>query len=243
MTDPVIHSKSWTGPIQTDVPTQQTIAFVGKPWVPTDAERAKWAEPVTPMAQQVRRWAKLVGLVFLSPLLLLVSWWFAHAASPDELWSDRREWLFLWGLALVGVFARELHAWEPVNAGRRSGFLALVLSSTLAFSIWYPYAVLTARDAAIASQPERTYELYYSWGRNCGYYVHQRADGTTIEGTWVGDPVPYGSTCTLVQRLEGDHGFSWIRVLDRSPPPAHELIWPIRREDCFSNKPLAVIRT
>jgi len=52
----------------------------------------------------------------------------------------------------------------------------------------------------------------------------------------------YWPVCTEVQRLQGDYGFVWIRVVDRSRPPVHEIAWPIRREDCFSNKPLATLK-
>jgi hypothetical protein len=58
----------------------------------------------------------------------------------------------------------------------------------------------------------------------------------------IGAPLAYWPVCTEVQRLQGDYGFVWIRVVDRSPPPVHEIAWPIRREDCFSNKPLATLK-
>ena len=145
-------------------------------------------------------------------------------------------------MVVVGASACDCLAGKPANPTLRTAALGFVFLATAVFAGWYTYTVLSSHTNARPSQPERTYELNERCGRHCNYYVHQRADGTTIEGVQVGEAVPYGSTCTLVQRLEGDYGFSWIRVLDRSPPPRHEVIWPIRPADCFSDKPLATLR-
>jgi hypothetical protein len=46
--------------------------------------------------------------------------------------------------------------------------------------------------------------------------------------------------CFSVRQYKGPFGFSWIKVLETTPRPVDsELWWQIRREDCFSNKPLS----
>jgi hypothetical protein len=240
MDDPVIHSESWTGPIPAQEPAQE--AFLGQPWTPTAAEQQRWCRPSAPSSPATRSWGHLLGAVFLLPLLLLGSWQFAHSASPDALWSDRREWLILWGMGIIGIAIREVRAGIPDDPTIRSRVLAVTISATCAFAGWYPYALLTAHSGAMPSIRERTYEVPQTDCTRCAtYYVYQRADGSTIEGKSVGPALPYWPVCTEAQRLEGDYGFVWIRVTDRSPPPAHEIAWPIRREECFSKRPLATL--
>jgi hypothetical protein len=42
--------------------------------------------------------------------------------------------------------------------------------------------------------------------------------------------------------LDGEYGFRWIRILDRSRAPSRgQLIWPVRREECFSDIPLSTL--
>ena len=244
MPDPTIHSSSWTGPLD-DARQPTPGRGAGAPWTPTKVNRARWSKAAAPPTATQRQWARLLICLFLSPLLLLAAWFFVQAASSDILWTDRREWLIFWGLAVAAVFAREVYAGRPVDPLPRSRLLTLVLSATAAFALWYCYAAVTSHSGAMPTIAERTFELYQSPRRHqgqAGYFVHQRANGTTVEGKWVGKAVPYGSTCALVQRLTGDYGFSWIRVLERTPPPEHEIAWPIRREDCFSSKPLASLR-
>jgi hypothetical protein len=232
MPDPIIHSSSWTGPIETPDP----------PSIDLGPESLGLGEPAAPLSPAVRQWAVLVAAVFFSPLLLLGAFYFVHAATHDELWSDRREWLIYWGIAVFAVFAREMYVGKPANPGARSAFLALVLMSTVTFAVWYSHLVVAAHADAIATPPERAFELHRSCGRNCGYYFHQRADGSTVEGVRGENSLPYGNACTIVQRMDGDYGLTWIRVVDRSPSPEHEIAWPIRREDCFSDKPLSSLR-
>lgn len=243
MPDPIIHSSSWTGPVEDG---RQRLADVGidPSWIPRDAEGLNWAKPAVSTTPEQRQWARLLGYLFLSPLLLLAAWFFAHAASRDTLWTDHRGWLILWTIGIATFVLSEFRAGKPADPTVRSRLLALALSATCAFACWYSYVAVTSHSDAIATRPERAFELYYPGHsrRSSGYYLHQRADGSTIEGKSFGKPIPYGRTCTLVQRLNGEFGFSWIRVLQRTPPPEHEIAWPIRREDCFSDKPIASLK-
>lgn len=46
--------------------------------------------------------------------------------------------------------------------------------------------------------------------------------------------------CFVSRKYVGPLGFSWMKVLETTPPPKNsELWWTIRREDCFSEKPLS----
>jgi hypothetical protein len=248
VSDP-IHSSGWTGPIESQTAFQRG-EFTHRPGEPdftSDYQRLLQARrprgPVTPVTPEVRGVMRLAALLFLgTPVMLLCAWFFLHAIIGDAFVNDNRIWLIAWGLAAMATGLTQMISRSAFAAFLRKGFLALALAATAAFTAAYVRLGFTAHAHASITAAERTYELYHNCGRNCGYYVHQRADGTTIEGTWVGDAVPYGSTCTLAQRLDGAYGFSWTRVLDRSPPSEHELIWPIRREDCFSDKPLSTLK-
>jgi hypothetical protein len=235
MADPTIHSSGWTGPID-----EQVLPYRAQPnrifgW-------PRRPQPGIAPTPAERRRARLLALVLLSPLLLFAAWYAVHMATTDTMIADHREWLKCWAMAAIGWFALDCLGGKPANPTVRILLLALVFGATVLFAGWYSYTVLKSHADARPLKAERAYELNERCGRNCSYFVHQRADGTSVEGMAVGEPVPYGATCTLVQRLEGDYGFSWIRVLERSPPSAHEVIWPIRREDCFSDKPLATLR-
>src|SRR5207249_4874051 len=130
---------------------------------------------------------------------------------------------------------------DPPSA-RTNAVLALVLIQTGAAAVLYDYAAIASRRRVLPMAPERTYEIVRHRSRLPDYVVHQRVDGSTIEGENIGTAVPYGTTCAEVQRLQGEYGFAWVKVVGKSPPPEHEIAWPIRREDCFSNKPLSSLR-
>lgn len=49
--------------------------------------------------------------------------------------------------------------------------------------------------------------------------------------------------CLLVRRISGSFGFEWLRIEAASPSPGRgQLNWPIAREACFSDRPLASLR-
>ena len=49
--------------------------------------------------------------------------------------------------------------------------------------------------------------------------------------------------CLLVRRVSGPFGFEWLRVEASSPAPGRgQLNWPVPREACFSDRPLASLR-
>jgi hypothetical protein len=236
MSDP-IHSSNWTG----GEPTYSA----GTSSVPSDYERILRAQrelETTP--PELHRLQRRAALLLLSPLALWVSYWITHAVIRDAFGQDCSGALAL--STLVAILAASLQSTSRSRnlIGLKRAALSVALGTSVGGACLYSYAAITSYAQAIPSIAERTFEIYRCHGR-CrfgGYFVHQRADGTTVEGEYVGRPLAYGTTCTTVQRLRGDYGFSWVRVLERSPPPAHEIAWPIRREDCFSDKPVATLR-
>lgn len=247
MDDPSINSSKWTGstaeqmlPGAYRAPTH----IIGGSMWSTEWERvrAHGLKPTAPLTDAQKFWVRLMGLACLSPLSLLAANYFVHAAVPDAFWTDNRWWLVGWATMTIPILAIEFWAGVPTRPLRRSVVPAATIVANLGFAIWYLLTALATHADAVASKPERTFEIWRSCGRHCSYTVHQRADGTTIEGEFVGEPISAGYICAIAQRLDGRLGFSWVRVLERSPPPPSEIPWPIRREACFSGKPMSEVK-
>lgn len=243
-----IHSSSWTGPPQPPQPEWERRWLSGgapsieQLRVAKDQARQR-LEALPPESRRAfRRSGWLASLVLLSPLLLVIAHFFAGAATSGALVADHAGWLSFWGLCLFGLGFFELRKLARSDEPAHDLLLSVALFATVIFSVLYDYAAITSRRGAVAPPPERTFEIVRHRNPYSDYLLHQRADGSTLEGEYVGAPMPYGSTCAEVQRLNGAYGFAWVKVLRRSPLPAHEVIWPIRREDCFSNKPLAPLK-
>jgi hypothetical protein len=190
----------------------------------------------------ISRTARLSLLLLVSPLLLIGARLFAAAATADILAADHGAWLAIWGIGVFGLAILQLKKLFKRAPAWTNFVLALVLAQTVAVAVLYDYAAITSRRSAVPGTPERTYEIVRHRNRLPDYVVHQRADGSTVEGEDIGAAVPYGTACVEVQRLQGHYGFAWVKVVGRSPPPEHEVAWPIRREDCFSDKPLATLK-
>lgn len=191
--------------------------------------------------RSVVRWAWLV--IFAAPAVLAMTWWFMRASTRDALVWNNAHWLV--GAGAVSVFGAI--AQLPTKSTQLLWLRKLVLAASMigctGLGFWYAKAGIEAHRHALVSKPERTFE-YYICNRRCrsGYYLHQRQDGSTVEGVAMGSVPPYHSRCAEVQRLDGALDFTWVRVLDRSPAPDREVDWPIRAEDCFSSKPLATLK-
>jgi len=192
------------------------------------------------IANAIRRTVQLALVVLLvSPLSLWFAWLFVRSATGDLMLRDNSYVLFGWGVLAVGLAVLILISGQGRGMfGLRKAGLTVVLLATIAFSIGYAQRALQAHAHAIASVPDRSFVLS---SRRSSTTVHQRADGTIIETGERAPPVPYGYHCEVVQRLDGDFGFMWIRVLVRSQRPSREVAFPIRREDCFGNKPVSTL--
>lgn len=242
MSDP-IHSSSWTGPL--DERTSARGAFTygpGETAVTSDYARILRAQRQAPVFPPgLVRVFRLGGLLVLSPLLLLAAWLLLHSLVRDAFVEDNRAWLVAWGCSVIalGLLSFKWRSTAALFIPKLA--LTLALAATAAFSGAYVYLGLVSYGHATPSPPERTFELYKRCGRRCVTTVHQRVDGSTVEGVRYGPPVPYAPVCARVQRLDGNRGFRWIRVLERSQPFG-QVAWPIRREACFGTQPVSSLK-
>jgi hypothetical protein len=179
-----------------------------------------------------------LGLL-LSPALLLCAAIVLHYWIRDPFLNDNAIWLYAWGFSAIAVGIAGMTSRSTTLLFIRKVTVAAALLATVAFSGWYVHLGVSSHANAQASAPERTLEFIRRCGRKCSEIVHQRADGSTVEGRWAGAPLPYAYSCAVVQRLNGDHNFRWVRVVERSKGDGSSIAWPIRREDCFSTKPVS----
>jgi hypothetical protein len=239
-----IHSSSWTGPPD---PRERNGIFTHEPGEPvytSDYQRLLSAQRrASEVPPELRPVLRLATFLLLSPLFLVLGWVSLKLAIPEQQIANNVHVLALWGLSVMALAASQVTSrWARLIRLRRLGLSAL-LWATFAVAGGYFHLGLTSYAHAHALRPERTFELYKTYGSRSyrqTVAVHQRADGSTLEGISMVPPVRYSSVCTLVQRLQGDHGFAWVRVLERSR--GSELMWPIRREDCFGAKPVSSLK-
>ena len=240
-----ISSSDWTGPVE---PSYKRGAFTygaGQGSTSSDYQRLliKQRPPFEfPPETGVTR--RLAAWLFLSPAMLWLAWLIVGSASNDWLFRDNRNFLVIMGLGMMAIAAWQFQSRSIALVGLRNRLLAVMLGAVVACSGGYVWAGIDSHAQALASAHERTFELWATKGSRIHRTIvwHQRADGSNIEGFKRERPLPYSHTCALVQRLDGRYGFSWVRVLDRSrPPAAGQLSWPVRREDCFSEIPLSAL--
>lgn len=184
-------------------------------------------------------------MLISTPVVLWASWVFARAASSDLLIRDNSQLLLAWGAGITALAASQMVCRSQRLLPLREAVLTLALIATIGVAGVYAYGAIRAHAGARATSQEQAFARYGISGRGPFRHMvssHQRADGTDVETGRVEQPLAYSQICERVQRLDGDYGFSWVHVLDRSLPPAHEIAWPIRREDCFSNKPVSSLR-
>lgn len=242
MPDPIIHSSSWIG---SDDPRLQTPTYgSGEASTTTYYQQVVTGEiAASRVDPRVRVLFTLTfGTLFLAPLILWVVSMVTNSVIRDYAVDTRIDWLFeAWTLSLLGTIW-QFRVRSTRFIGLRKLALAVVLCGTAAFGIWYIKTAVKARAAALASPPERVFVSVEYSGRGSfrrATYWFQRADGKMIDGSRRQALPDYASICASAQRLYGDHGFEWVRVVERSRPPTTELVWPIRKDECFSTIPLS----
>lgn len=237
-------SSKWTGPPDEQLAPRRG-AFthrIGGHSVASDYQRFLAAQrAAAAMPPEVRRVIRLAMLLLFSPVLLWLAWLLLQSATREAIAQDNSHVLIWWGLGSIGLSLLLVMNWRAGNlVWLRKAILAVALLATVAVAIGYVYLGIDAYAHARASAPERTFELRSSCGRRCVENLHQRADGTTVQGARMGRPLAQARSCALVQRLDGEYGFTWVRVLERSRVPGRgQLAWPISREECFSDMPLS----
>lgn len=241
-----ISSSDWTGPTDKTVRRGAFTHRIGEHAIASDYQRLLAArleaERVPPEVMRVKT---VAAALLISPLLLWLAWLLVGFVIGDPFLWKHTHLLVFWGLGVMALAAWQISSRSRVLVGLRRLFLFGLLAATVILSLGFIYLGMDARSNAIAAVPERTFELSKAQRKRPFRQVvrwHQRVDGSSVEGGRRAKPLAYASTCALVQRFEAPYGFSWVKVIDRSRPPGRgQLIWPIRREDCFSGKPLSTL--
>ena len=242
---PPIDSRRWTGPI--DEQSGGRRGLLGRPGDPhfsTDYARLAEAQRVAMLIPPERRGVmRAAAWLLVSPLSLLLAWLVVQAAIRDYIAQDRRDLLIAWGVAAAAIGFWQLKSRTLILARARTLFLRSLAVITCLMSFGYGYLALSSRAQAVARAPERVFQIPERRGRSFmrrTVYHHQRADGTTLEGGAARTPLAEAHVCALAQRLDGRHGFSWVRVLERSRASGRgQLSWPISSEECFGSIPLS----
>ena len=247
MSDP-ISSKGWTGDTEAKAAERRFLDRthrLGEPVYVSDFDRiadAEWHARQIPT--ELRSLLRLACLGLLSPLFLFGAWIAVQMTTREVIGQDNKAYLLAWGFGTAALALAQMVSRSTVLIRPRKALMVLAIAATVAVSGGYIYLASQSRANALASQPERTFELYRSVGSRSfrrTEVTHQRADGRLLEGGY-SPPARWAHACTLAQRLTGDHGFTWVRVLERSRSRQRgDLYWPIRREECFSDTPLELL--
>lgn len=242
-----IDSSRWTGPLEDGHTARRKGIFThrsGQHQYASDYDHLNDRQRIVALVPpEIRGVVRLGGALFiLSPLVLWIAWFTMVAVSGDVILNDNRHILILWGVAAAGLGFWQLMSRSVRLIDLRKILLGIASVATLGLATAYVFAGARAHASAGASSPERTFEIRERRGghRNSRTVIlHQRADGTLVEGG-MRSPLKFGQTCSLVQRLHGSYGFSWIRVVEQSRPPVRGgLNWGIAPQDCFGSIPMS----
>jgi hypothetical protein len=186
-----------------------------------------------PIPYEVTSARILAGFLFLSPIML----WLAHlalaTATTGLTVQDNGHVLILAGVIAVGL-AVLLFKISSLTLIRLRKVVTIVgIVAIFALSGAYLYFGGKAYAGAQSSARQRAFLV-----GNKDIVNFELADGSLLIGGDRGQPRASGNCVSLVV-LNGEHGFSWVRVVEGVPRQRHQLFWPVRREDCFSDKPLA----
>lgn len=247
MSDP-ISSKGWTGDTEARAAERRFLVRthrLGEPAYVSDFNRFAGAEErAREVPAELRNLLRRAFLALLSPLLLFCAWLAVQMTTRDLIGEDNKAYLLVWGFGIAALALAQIVSRSTALIELRKALMALTIAGTVVVSGGYIYIASASRANALASRPERTFELSRSVGSRSfrrTEVTYQRADGTLLEGGYT-PPVDWAYECTLAQRLRGDYGFTWVRVLERSRSSRRgELYWPIRREECFSDTPLELL--
>ena len=244
MSDP-ISSNDWTGDPETQAADRGIVVRthrLGEPVYVNDFDRIADQERRTSgFPPELRGLLRLAGVALLSPLFVFFGWIAVQMTTREVIGQDNRVYLLAWSFGVAALALSQIVSRQTALIGPRKAVMALAIAASVVTSGAYIYLASTSRAKATGSQPERTFELYKTVGSRSfrrTEVTHQRADGTLLEGGYT-PPARWAYACTVAQRLTGDYGFTWVRVLERSRSRQRgELYWPIRREECFSDAPL-----
>jgi len=239
-----ISSSDWTGPVDAGVRRGAFTHRIGEYGGTTDYARLNHQEPFTlAPPPELRGVLRLAVALFLSPLLLVAAWFGGEWGVQGMVISDPSGFLLLWGWSIAAfsfwqLISRSLHLILV-----RTFLLGLLIVATIGIAIGYVVVAQRAYAAAAVGDTQRVFRYVAGskktmFGRSA-IFRHQRADGTDLEGASKWPHLEHGQ-CITAEPVKGPYGFRWLRVIEQVPPQrAGQLSWPVRREDCFSDKPLA----
>lgn len=122
----------------------------------------------------------------------------------------------------------------------RKWLLLAYAGGAVAFSLAMSVTTWRSWSQAVAESPQRAFEHAERCGKGCWRPVYQARDGRIIGTDEIKPLPPHGPACVSVREVVGSRGLRWARVVERSRRMERgQLHWPIRSEDCFSDKPLA----
>ena len=236
VSDP-IDSAGWTGPPESMSAPGRAQVFthgVGQHQVASDYQRLAAAQAeFERIPAEVTRARIFAAILFLSPIMLWLSHWALAAATAGLTVQDNSYVLILAGVIAVGL-AVLLFKFSSLTLVRlRKAVAILGIVAILGLSGAYAYVGGKAYAGAKTSSPARAFVA-----GNKDRVNFELEDGSLLIGGGRGQPRASGN-CVSVVVLTGEYGFSWVRVVEAVPRQRHQLFWPIRREDCFSDKPLA----
>lgn len=243
-----ISSSDWTGPTDEEVQRGAFIHRIGDFGGTTDYGWLNRKDPISfALPPELRGVIRLALILLLSPLVLVAGWLTGGLGIRDMVASEPSGLLLLWGCLIVALAFWQLIARSLHLILVRTFLLGLLIAATAGISIGYAYVAQRVYAEAVAGKPERVFRYVAGSKRTMSrkrspIFRHQRADGTDLEGASRRPPLDYGQ-CITAQPIRGRFGFRWLRVTEQMPPHRPgQLSWPVRREDCFSNKRLAELQ-
>ena len=203
MSDP-IHSSSWTG--DTNYPTYRR----GQTSVSHQYQQILRAQQEFDASPQVRALRRMAAWLLVSPLALWTAYYVVRIIIPDPFTGDQRGPLVAWT-----CIAMLLAAWQFRSTSRkclelRRMALAAALVATVGASFLYGYLATTSYADARPLARERAFE-FYRCNHRCrfgGYYLHQRADGTTVKASDLDRPCPTAPPARSCSAILGTMGLA-----------------------------------
>jgi hypothetical protein len=167
---------------------------------------------------------------------------------------------FLLKLGISDLWITAPDVWLPVTAASTLGCLLYALAEFdilprlvrwVAFAAWplavaaaFGYIVLGASAYGAAREGPVLRALVAGVARGRGdsasASVFRLQDGS-VAATY--DQIRRPRACFAVRRLEGPNGFSWLRIVETSPPAGSgQLDWPIDGNACLAGATMASLR-
>ncbi|MEA3067517.1 MAG: hypothetical protein QOK41_924 [Sphingomonadales bacterium] len=222
MTDPVIHSTSWTGDVgaRHTIPSEQAFRPLSHPRASGILASGAWMVGGALLFSSANLSAWIIPAI---PIAVPPIWSFGYTSTVALV-------LF------IRSMSREL---SPITI-RISLLAALVL-----FSLAILLPPLAIYSYLHAEEGPKHRMQFVSASKNVEGAIFAFQNGSAVETPFYWRSQWHyrrSGECFGVRRYTGPFGFSWMKVLETTPPPKNsELWWTISQEDCFSNKPLSAL--